>query len=224
MARTGSHTPIGSSPGADGESRLLALLRAGDEAASERFVREHTGRMLAVARRFLPNEEDAQDAVQEAFLSAFRALPGFEGGSRLSTWLHRITVNACLMKLRTRRRKPERLIEDLLPRFQSDGHRELPAAPWAGPEESALEREETRATIRSAIEELPENYRTVLLMRDIEGLDTLETARMLGESESAVKTRLHRARQALRESLAPVFEAGSITTGAFTPGHRGGKA
>ncbi len=100
--------------GADrsGEDGLLERLRSGDDAAFEQLVREHGGRMLAVARRFLRQEEDARDAVQDAFLSAYRALEDFEGNARLSTWLHRIVVNAALMKLRTRRRKPERSIED----------------------------------------------------------------------------------------------------------------
>ena len=104
------------------EKALLEALRAGDEAAYEKLVREHTGRMLSVARRFLREEDDARDAVQDAFVSAFRAIGNFEGGSRISTWLHRIVVNAALMKLRTRRRKPEESIDDMLPRWTDDGH------------------------------------------------------------------------------------------------------
>jgi len=89
------------------ERDLVSRLRRGDEDAFERLVREHGGRLLAVARRFLREEEEARDAVQECFLSAFRALDRFDQASRLSTWLHRIVINACLMRLRTRRRKPE---------------------------------------------------------------------------------------------------------------------
>jgi DNA-directed RNA polymerase specialized sigma24 family protein len=84
-------------------------LRCGQDKAFERLVREHTGRLLAVARRLLGSEPDAQDAVQEAFLSAFKAIGQFTGAAKLSTWLHRIVVNAALMKLRSRRRKPEGL-------------------------------------------------------------------------------------------------------------------
>src|SRR5262245_13642721 len=101
---------------------LLARLRAGDEAAYDLLVRTYGGRMLAVARGLLRREEDARDCVQAAYVSAFTGLATFNGGCQLSTWLHRIVVNAALMKLRTRRRKPEESIEALLPTFLEDGH------------------------------------------------------------------------------------------------------
>ena len=119
--------------GGEGESALLERLRAGEAAAFERLVREQGGRMLAVARRFLREDEDARDAVQDAFLSAFRSLDSFEGQAKLSTWLHRIVVNAALMKLRARKRRPEESIEELLPRFLEDGHQAEPATPWPAP-------------------------------------------------------------------------------------------
>ena len=182
------------------ETALLAGLRAGDEAAYETLLRTYSGRMLAVARRFMGSEEDAREAVQEAFVSAFRAMDRFEGDSRISTWLHRIVVNACLMKLRTRRRKPEESIDELLPKFAENGHLELSSAGWDGADR-LIERNETRALVRQAIERLPEAYRTVLLLRDIEEFDTEQTAEALGLTRAAVKTRLHRARQALRQLL-----------------------
>lgn len=184
------------------EGDLLARLRAGDDAAYEDLVRLYGGRLLAVARRFLRNEEDARDAVQDAFLSAFRSLDRFEGQAKVSTWLHRIVVNAALMKLRTRRRKPETSIEDLLPSFLEDGHMADPAQPWRQPEEEA-ELAELRTLMMDLIHDLPEGYRNVLLLRDIEGLDTEETARLMELSAGAVKTRLHRARQALRGLIEP---------------------
>lgn len=180
---------------------MLARLRAGEDAAFEELVRRTSGHLLAVARRFLPVEEDAADAVQQAYLSAFRKLPEFEGGARISTWLHRIVVNACLMKLRTRRRRPEIAIDDLLPRFREDGHREQTLPGWTSPAEGESLRQETADIIRRQIDLLPDDYRTVLLLRDIEELDTAETARVLEITEAAVKTRLHRARQALRTLL-----------------------
>lgn len=187
------------------EALLLDRMRSGDEAAFAEFVRRHGGRLLAVARRMLRSEEDANDAVQDAFLSAFRALPEFAGDSRLSTWLHRIAVNACLMKLRTRRRKPEGPIDELLPTFHEDGHATNPAVAWREDAEAMLGRERTRSLVREAIDRLPESHRTILVLRDVEELDTEETARLLGLSTSAVKTRLHRARQALRTLLDPHF-------------------
>ncbi len=184
-----------------GEADLVARLRAGSDAAYEELVRAQGARLLAVARRLLRSEEDARDAVQDAFISAFRAIDRFEGGSRLSTWLHRIVVNAALMKLRSQQRKPDTSIEDLLPRFLEDGHFAEPPAEWQQSADQALERRETRELVRQAIDGLPENYRTVLLLRDIEGLDTAETAEALGVTANAVKIRLHRARQALRQQL-----------------------
>lgn len=185
------------------EKALLARLRAGENAAFEQLIRAYGGRLLAVARHFLPVEEDARDAVQEAFTSAFRSIERFEGNARLSTWLHRIVVNAALMKLRTRRRKPEQSIEDLLPGFLEDGHLERPASPWRKSGLEGLELDELRGLMHEKIQALPENYRNVLLLRDIEELDTQETAELMGISEGAVKTRLHRARLALHELLEP---------------------
>ena len=191
-----------SSPDPD-EASLLAGLRAGDEAAYARLVTLYGGRMLAVARRLLGNEDEARDALQEAFLAAFRNLDGFAGQARLSTWLHRIVVNAALMRMRRRRARPEEPIEPLLPVFLADGHQAAPAVPWAETAEQLLARREVGALVRRSIDQLPPTYRTVLVMRDLEELDTGEVAARLGISPNAVKIRLHRARQALRGLLDP---------------------
>lgn len=188
---------------AQSDAALLARLRSGDPAAAEELVRAETGRLLALTRRILGNEDDARDAVQDAFLLAFRSLDRFEGHSRLSTWLHRIAVNAALMKLRSRRRKREEPLEPLLPAYQDDGHHVEQFASWAEPADKLLERAENRAMVRRLIDKLPETYRTVLVLRDIEGLDTEETAKLLETTPNAVKVRLHRARQALRTLIAP---------------------
>lgn len=202
--------PARSTSGDVDEATLLAGLRVGDESAYEQFVRVYCGRMLAVARRFLNNEEDARDAVQDAFLSAYKAIGRFDGNSRLATWLHRIVVNACLLKLRTARRRRELSIDDLLPKFLDDGHPVQPAAEWHEPLDAAVQHRETCMLVRQSIERLPETYRTVLFLRDIEQLDTEETARMLGVTSAVVKTRLHRARQALRTLLDPHFRGGAL--------------
>lgn len=188
----------------ESEQQLLERLRRQDESACEELVRVQGARLLSVARRILRNEEDARDAVQEGFMSAFRALPSFNGESRLSTWLHRIVVNAALMKIRTRSRRPEESIEDLLPRFQDDGHHAEPTGDWTSAND-LIEQREVRDRVRAAIDCLPESYRTVLLLRDIEELDTAEAARVLGVTPNTVKIRLHRARQALAKMLEPTF-------------------
>jgi RNA polymerase sigma-70 factor, ECF subfamily len=185
---------------ASAEAELVARLKRGDGAAYETLVRQQGGRMLAVARRLVGNEETARDVVQDAFLSAFRSMGRFEGQSRLSTWLHRITVNTALMKLRTQRRRPEEPIDPLLPTFADDGHHVEHFVTWDSADD-ALERAETRQLVRNAIAELPDAYRTVLLLRDIDQLSTEETARLLGLTVNAVKIRLHRGRQALRTLL-----------------------
>jgi RNA polymerase sigma-70 factor, ECF subfamily len=183
------------------EAILLTRLRAGDERAFEDLVRTFGGRLLSVARRFVRNDEDAQDIVQSAYLSAFRALDHFEGNCQLSTWLHRIVVNTALMKLRSKRRKPEESIEELLPTFQEDGHHVEQFSDWNTPADLLIERHETRATVRACIDQLPDNYRAVLLLRDIEEQSTQEVADALSMTPTAVKVRLHRARQALSTLL-----------------------
>jgi RNA polymerase sigma-70 factor (ECF subfamily) len=195
---------------ASDEAALLARLRARDESAFEELVRRYLPRLLILARRIVGNEEDARDVVQDAFFSAFRHLDGFAGDARLSTWLHRIVVNTALMKLRSRRRKPEESIEPLLPAFLADGHHAEKFTAWTVPADVLLARKETRNAIRRLIDELPESFRTVLLLRDIEGLSTEETARLLETTPNAVKIRLHRARQALRTLLAPTFARGEL--------------
>jgi RNA polymerase sigma-70 factor (ECF subfamily) len=186
------------------DAALLSRLRAGEPEAFEELVRTETGKLLAVARRILPTEEDARDAVQDAFLFAFRSLDRFQGQARLSTWLHRIVVNAALMRLRTARRKREEPLDPLLPAYKDDGHHAERFATWDDPA-ATIERAENKALVRRLIGELPDGYRTVLLLRDIEGLDTEETAKLLETTPNAVKVRLHRARQALRTLLAPHF-------------------
>jgi len=180
---------------------ILPSLRAGDQKAYDLLVRANTGRMLAVARRLLLSDEDARDAVQEAFLRAFRALPQFADGCCLSTWLHRIVVNAALMKLRFRRRHPEEWIEEILPQFYGDGLGAATNGSADEPEDAKLERTELRQLVHRCIGRLPEQFRTVLVLRDIEDLSTEEACRVLRLSPAAIKTRLHRARQALQKLL-----------------------
>jgi RNA polymerase sigma-70 factor (ECF subfamily) len=200
--------PVAHADGSSEEADLVSRLKAGDDASFERVVRENGARMLALARRMVRDEESARDVVQEAFLAAFRGIERFAGGARLSTWLHRIVVNTALMKLRSRRRRPEESIEPLLPAFASDGHHTGDLSGWPDAER-AVERREIRDFVRRAIDALPESYRSVLLLRDIEELDTTETARALGLTENAVKIRLHRARQALRTLLDGRFRRGN---------------
>ncbi len=187
------------------EPQLVARLRAGEESAFEQLVRSTSGRLLATARRLLRNEDDARDAVQSAFIRAFQSLSRFREESRLSTWLHRILVNEALMRLRSRAKREEESIETLLPAFVADGHQARDTVDWSEAADEALERAETAALVRSRIDQLPETYRNVLIMRDIEEMSNAEIAAMLGVSANVVKVRVHRARQALRALLEREF-------------------
>ncbi len=199
------------------EARLLDRIRVGDDEAYESLVRSFGGRMLAVARRMLHSEEDCADAVQDAFLSAFRALGSFEERSTLSTWLHHIVVNACLTVLRQRRRRPAVSIEQLLPEFDESGHHAGPVCRWADQPLTSMTQTETMDQVRRSIDRLPDDYRTVVLLRDIDGLTTDETAQILETTHGVVKTRLHRARQALRALLEPIFAVEGIVRRALVP-------
>ena len=190
------------------EAELVAGLRRGDEAAFELLVRTYGGRLLQVARRFL-REEDARDALQEAFLSAFKSIGRFDGKSKISTWLHRIVVNSALMRLRKKSTKMEESLEPLLPTFLEDGHRAAPGPAWPESPEEVVGREQLRDIVRQAIDQLPVKYRSVVLLRDIEELSGAETGELLGLTPNAVKVRLHRARRALREILDPQILEGA---------------
>ncbi len=186
------------------DAQLLARLRAGEDRAFDELTALYAGRLYATARRMLASDQDAQDAVQEAMLGAFQSLHTFQGGSRLSTWLTRIVINKSLMKLRSRRRRPERSIEDFLPTFKDDGHPTRWTPRWRSEDtENTGGRAELHRVVREKIEELPENYRTVLLLRDVQQLSTEDVAEALGDTPNAVKVRLHRARQALKTLLDP---------------------
>jgi RNA polymerase sigma-70 factor, ECF subfamily len=191
----------------EADVHLIAGLKAGDASAFQTLWQVHGPQMLAVARRFMRCEQDANDALQDALICVFKKADTFEETSRLSTWLHRITVNACLMKLRSERRRNEVNIDELLPAFDESGHHAHRIAPWEEQPASLAEVNEVRQRVRSCINQLPQAYRTVLLLRDIEQLDTEEVAAILECSQNCVKTRLHRARQALRTLLEPIFAA-----------------
>ncbi len=196
--------PTSSPPGHSsdrGDDELVVGLRRGDEASYEVLVRRHGGAMLAVARRVMRNGEDAREAVQDAFLQAFRSIHHFRAEAPLSTWLRRIVVNAALMRLRAAGRRPEVALDELLPQFDDTGAHSEPIQPLPVSMDEALESAEIRAQVRACVDQLPDQYRTVIVLRDLQELTTAEAAIALGISENAVKIRLHRAHQALRTLL-----------------------
>jgi len=191
-------------PSSDDE--LVSRLQAGDQAAYAQLVEENAGKIYRLALRMMGNETDAEDVLQETFLSAFRSIDRFEARSSLSTWLYRIASNAALMRLR--RKEPEQVSVDE-PLERDDGEM-IPRQFFdfcCLPEDDLL-REEARVEMMRAVEELPATLRTVFVLRDIEGLSTEETAEALDLSISAVKSRLMRARLKLRERLSAYFSQG----------------
>lgn len=192
-------------------------LRAGDAEAFERLVRGNIDRLLAVARRIVLDESDAHDVVQEAFMSVLKGIDRFDGRSALSTWMHRIAVNAALMKLRSRRRERSHVsIDDLLPRFQPDGHRATAAFDSAPSVEDRID-PRLAEHVREAIGTLPDEHREILVLRDVEGLSTRESAEALQITVDAAKQRLHRARLALMKLLEPVLQQHDGAAGAIGP-------
>lgn len=181
-----------------GEAALVAAARGGDRAAFEAIMRRHNRQLFRTARAILRNEADAEEAVQEAYLKAFLHLDGFAGGSQLSTWLVKITVNEALGRLR--RRMPGNGPDDL----QADDLAEAAMSERTNAEtspEAAAAQGEIRRLLEAAIDALPQAQRTVFMLRAVEEFSTEDTASCLGIPPETVKTRLHRARQALRRRL-----------------------
>ena len=174
---------------------------------SDELVRSNIGWMLALAERLLRDRALAEDVVQESFVRAFEGLAGFEGRSSIESWLHRITVNSALSKLRQLKRLAEQSIDEHLPEFDRfDCRVETPWTRLASVEE-IIESDDKRRRVYETIGQLPDAYRVVLQLRDIEEYDTREVATLLGISESNVKVRLHRARAALKKLLEPILRA-----------------
>jgi RNA polymerase sigma-70 factor, ECF subfamily len=175
------------------------LLRSLSPAYVDRLVRDCGPWMLALARRILGDEFEAEDAVQEAFVCAFRGAPRFDGQSLVTTWLHRITINSALMRLRTRRRRASH--DD---RIVDGRYGAIRALEVHDRDDTGTHR--TMRVVRAAVESLPEPYRLPILLRDIEGVEMEEVASLIELRVSGVKTRLHRGRMMLREKLLPLLE------------------
>jgi RNA polymerase sigma-70 factor (ECF subfamily) len=172
----------------------------------EQVFRDYAPRIYNLARRMLGNDADAEDVTQDVLLQVVRKLDTFRGEAALPTWLHRITVNAALAHRRRRATREEAHVRDPLDQFADEGHHDGPVRRWSVPPDQAALDRETHELIERAIAELPEIYRDVYVLADVEGLPNAEIADMLNLSVPAVKSRLHRARLLMRNALAPHFE------------------
>lgn len=180
----------------------LAALKAGDRAEFARLVDATSNHIYHLALKILRDPQDAEDVLQESYIKALRALPEFEGRSSLSTWLYRIAVNEALMLLRKRKVTLVPVEEDP---DEDDPVSGMVLTDWGSLPENELLSTESRERLESAIETLPDTLRVVFMLRDMEGLSIRETADMLGLTETAVKTRLLRARLRLRNELSVYY-------------------
>jgi RNA polymerase sigma-70 factor (ECF subfamily) len=183
------------------DADLVALVRQGSEAAFAAIMQRHNPSLYRVARGVVRDDAEAEDVLQEAYLRAYGALADFRGDASLRTWLTRIVLNEALGRLR-RRRPTEEL--DAIDRAVLSGDSRVimfPGVTGPGDPESAAARAEIRRLLEDAIDELPDAFRLVFILREIEGMSVEETAGQLGILPDTVKTRLHRARKLLRTSL-----------------------
>ena len=212
LADSGHSTALGATMQTEVTASLIDRLRGGDTVALEEVMEQFAPRVHRLAYGITRNEADAEEVVQDVFLRLFRKIGAFEGRSALGTWIYRIAVNTALIKRRGKRATLEVLLEDHLPTFKEDGHREgdraMLLADWSDTPEEELLSSEAREAVRRMITALPDHYRVVLLLRDMEELSNEETAEILEDSVASVKSRLHRARMALREQLTRSFARG----------------
>jgi RNA polymerase sigma-70 factor (ECF subfamily) len=189
----------------EGDIALLERLRAGDANALEALMGQYAARVYRLAYGITRSTADAEEVVQDVFLTICRKSDTFEGRAALGSWIYRVTTNAALNRRRGKRQEVETSLEEQLPRFREDGHREgdraYVLADWSQDPEGDLLSGETRAILSRALDSLPGHYRAILVLRDVEELSNEEVAEMTGESVASVKSRLHRARMALREQL-----------------------
>ena len=185
------------------ETLNLDALRAGDRAEFSKLVERYSNPIYRLALKFLGNPHDAEDVLQETFLKAMRALPNFEGRSSLSTWLYRIAVNESLMILR--KSNPDRVLVEEPDLDEDQPTTSLVLTDWCCLPEEELLSSESRRFLDQASSNLPERLKAVFILRDVQGLSIRDTAEALGITETAVKTRLLRARLKLREELSLYF-------------------
>jgi len=188
------------------EAELLKGLQAGEPAAFRSLVDANSANIYSVALNLLGDEQEAEDVLQETFLSAFQAIDRFEGRSKLSTWLYRIAHNASLMRLRKRGRMTTFSLDQPPADDSQAGERiSRHLEDWTTLPDDQLLSSEARQEMARAIDELPETLRSTFVLRDIQGLSGKETAQILGITVQAVKNRLHRARLRLRDRLSDYF-------------------
>jgi RNA polymerase sigma-70 factor (ECF subfamily) len=195
------------------DAQLLEGIRRDDPAAFEQFVQRYGDRIYGFGMRVCGEPEDARDVLQDTLLRAYHSLKQVKEPKSLRSWLYRVVSNACLMQRRKRVGEPARelSLDELMPGNPDEARIQIPDA--AELPDRAAERGEVQRVVRDAIDTLPQDYRIVLILRDIEQLSTAEAAEVLEVSESTLKMRLHRARLAVRKELADAMQDGRLAGG-----------
>lgn len=187
------------------ESLLIERMQAGDRQAFDVIFSRYVNQVYRQAVKLMGNEADAEEIVQEVFLTVYQKAKTFRGKSAFSTWLYRVTVNTAVSRLRRQKKCENVDIEEYLPRFREDGHHLVrPVVDWSTGIDERLADEQFQATVRNAIDQLPPVDKAILLS-DLDGFSNQEIGDALGLSVQAVKARLHRARLILRGKLAVHF-------------------
>ena len=194
------------SAAASDEVQLVERARAGDLEAFEELLGCHQQRVMRVVLSILKEPMDTEEVAQDVFLTVFEKIDHFRGDSSFSTWLHRVAVNAALMRRRKSKADRSVPLDDVMPSFDERGHLAVDIADWSHQAGDPVLAREAGEVIEAAVEKLDEMYRTVFALRDVQGFSTEETAEILELSVPAVKSRLHRARLFLRRELAEYFE------------------
>jgi RNA polymerase sigma-70 factor (ECF subfamily) len=190
-------------PRVDVDAELVEALRREEPDAAERLVERYGDRVYRLAMRITGLNEDAEEAAQDALWTAARKIHMFKGESAFGSWIYRITANAAYQKLRTRRQKSAEIaLDDVLPTLDGDGRHFEPMDDWSNRVDEQALQGELRGVLQQAIDGLPADYRTALVLHDVEGLSNPDIAEALGISLPAVKSRVHRSRLFVRKQLA----------------------
>jgi len=194
----------------DPDAALVEALRRGDPSAAEQLVETYGDRVYRLALRITTSKEDAEEAAQDALWTAARKIQMFKGDSAFGSWIYRITANAAYQKLRTRKTKSREIaLEEVLPALDWDGRHFEPMDDWSPRVDEQTLQHELRGVLEEAIDQLPADYKTALVLHDIEGMSNPDIAEALGLSLPAVKSRVHRSRLFLRQRLAGYMQAAS---------------
>jgi RNA polymerase sigma-70 factor (ECF subfamily) len=197
-------------PVIDRDTELLQALRRHEATAADRLVATFGDRAYRLAIRITGSEQDAEEAVQDAFWSVIRKIDSFRGDAALGSWIYRITANAAYQRRRSRaRRRDEISLDDVLPFFHEDGRHAEPIADWSAELDDPAVQTELRSVLTSALNELPDHYRAVTILHDVEGLSMAEVAECLNITVATAKTRAHRARLLLRQRLGGIVSGAS---------------